>query len=74
MSGSGSEGRGPEAPPPELGDQEGTELPFREGTMDAIVREAEAEPTPAEVVATAVEGDKREGGERHDRAVQAPDP
>ena len=51
---------------PELRRQDAKELPFREGTMDTIVREAETDPTPEEVVATTVEDSKgqRQGGEQ----------
>ena len=64
MTASGREGRlersGDEIAEPELHRQEPKELPFREGTMDRIVEDAEADPTPAEIVATALEEDTEE--------------
>ena len=66
MSDSGPERPEPEVTGPELRRQEPKELPFREGTMDALVRDAQDDPTPEEVVATTVEDSKgqRQGGEQ----------
>lgn len=48
---------------PELRRQDAKELPRREGTFEALVEQAEADPTPEEVVATAEQDhDHDEGG------------
>lgn len=60
MSGARPDRRDPEPTEPDLERPEPKELPFREGTMDALVREAEADPTPEEVVATTLEDRKRQ--------------
>ena len=60
MSRSGPDPRKPAVTRPELHRQDPKELPFREGTMDALVRKAEADPTPEEVIATELEESKRQ--------------